>query len=136
MFHYQGGLKGPPQYDLVSLLWQAKANLSTEWKKEFYDLYFEEFEKVTKEIVDAKEFQKAYELCLIERLIQVLGTYGFRGIYERKTHFLESIEFGLKNLSEIQDLEILSDYPEFKRVIILLANPSIFKSLKNTIDGK
>lgn len=133
---YQGGLKGPPQYDLVSLLWQAKANLSTEWKKEFYDLYFEEFEKVTKEIVDAKEFQKAYELCLIERLIQVLGTYGFRGIYERKTHFLESIEFGLKNLSEIQDLEILSDYPEFKRVIILLANPSIFKSLKNTIDGK
>lgn len=133
---YQGGMKGPAQYDLVSLLWQAKANLSKEWKDELYDLYVKEFIDATQKDLDAMAFQKAYDLCLIERLLQVLGTYGFRGIYERKSHFLSSIEFALKNLAEIQNLEILSDYPELQKTIVKLTDEQIFESLKQRIDEK
>ena len=133
---YQGGMKGPPQYDLVSLLWQAKANLSKEWKEELYDLYIKEFIDTTQKDLDSLEFKHAYELCLVERLLQVLGTYGFRGIYERKPHFLMSIEFALKNLSEIQDLTLLENYPELQKVIQKLAQPETFTHLKTSIDGK
>lgn len=133
---YQGGLKGPPQYDLVSLLWQAKANLSKEWKSEFYDLYVEEFLTATGQDLDTLEFKKAYDFCLIERLIQVLGTYGFRGIYERKPHFLESIEFALRNLGEIQDLNLLTNYPELQRIIHQLSLPQTINKIKQLLDGK
>lgn len=119
---YQGGLQGPPQYDLVSLIWQAKANLPPEWKQDFYTLYFNEFKRLTSEGIDEKEFQSAYELCLIERLLQVLGTYGFRGIYERKPHFLSSITFALKNLAGIQHLKIVKNYPELYKIIQKLTN--------------
>ncbi|MBW7870165.1 MAG: phosphotransferase [Flavobacteriia bacterium] len=132
---YQGGLKGPVQYDLVSLIWQAKANLSNEWKQEFYDLYWNELIEIGQNNLDKSEFQKGYQLCLIERLLQVLGTYGFRGIYERKPHFLKSIEFGLKNLNEIKNLELINDYPELKSVIVKLSEPKFFIELKQKING-
>lgn len=123
---YQGGLKGPVQYDLVSLIWQAKANLPKEWKNEFYDLFVSEFVKITQKELNGSDFQRGYELCLIERLLQVLGTYGFRGIYERKPHFLSSIEFALKNLNEIKNLSLMENYPELKSVIERLSelNPN------------
>jgi len=132
---YQGGLKGPVQYDLVSLTWQAKANLSKEWKQEFYELYLNELNQIGQNNLDKSEFQKGYQLCLIERLLQVMGTYGFRGIYERKPHFLKSIEFGLKNLNEIKDLELINDYPELKTVINRLSEPEFLSELKQKIDG-
>lgn len=133
---YQGGMKGPVQYDLVSLIWQAKANLPKSWKDELYDLYVKEFIDRTQKDLDYLAFKKAYDLCLIERLLQVLGTYGFRGIYERKSHFLSSIEFALKNLEEIQELEVLKSYAELQKVIVKLADPQIFESLKQKIDDK
>lgn len=133
---YQGGLKGPVQYDLVSLIWQAKASLSEEWKREFYDLYVNEFIETTEKDLDPENFKKGYELCLIERLLQVLGTYGFRGIYERKPHFLESIEFALQNLNTIKSLHLLSEYPELQSVISKLAEAETFNRLKQKINGK
>lgn len=133
---YQGGMKGPAQYDLVSLIWQAKANLSAKWKKEFYDLYVKEFIDATQQDVETFEFQRGYELCLVERLLQVLGAYGFRGIYERKPHFLASIDFALKNLEEIKELELLKAYPELKKVILSLGNPELFNEIKKRIDGE
>ncbi len=131
---YQGGMKGPVQYDLVSLLWQAKANLSEECKSELYEIYVKEFIDLTQTDLDGTEFQKGYDLCLIERLLQVLGTYGFRGIYERKPHFLASIEFALKNLNEIKNLTLLENYPEMKRIIEELAKPETFIKIKNKMD--
>lgn len=133
---YQGGMKGPAQYDLVSMIWQAKANLSNEWKEELYDLYIKEFIDTTQRDLNAFEFKRGYDLCLIERLLQVLGTYGFRGIYERKAHFLSSIEFALNNLGEIQDLSILGDYPELQKVIKILAEKETFENLKEIINGQ
>jgi aminoglycoside/choline kinase family phosphotransferase len=131
---YQGGMKGPAQYDLVSLIWQAKANLSNEWKDEFYDIYVKEFIDATQTDLDSYSFRNGYELCLIERLLQVLGAYGFRGIYERKAHFLASIEFALKNLEGIQDLEILGNYPEMKAVIQKLAKAETIIELKKKMN--
>lgn len=131
---YQGGMKGPVQYDLVSLLWQAKANLSDEWKSELYDIYVKEFIDLTQKDLDGFEFKKGYDFCLIERLLQVLGTYGFRGIYERKPHFLASIEFALKNLNEIKNLALLENYPEMKRIIEELAKPETYIKIKNKMD--
>ncbi len=131
---YQGGMKGPVQYDLVALLWQAKANLSEDWKAELYDEYVKEFIDLTQKDLDEIEFRNGYELCLIERLLQVLGTYGFRGIYERKPHFLNSIEFGLKNLKEIENLVLLENYPELKKVIRKLAKPQTFITINTIIN--
>lgn len=131
---YQGGMKGPIQYDLVSLLWQAKANLSDEWKSEFYDEYVKSYIDLTQKDLDGFAFRRGFELCLVERLLQVLGTYGFRGIYERKPHFLSSIEFGLKNLEEIRNLELLENYSELKSVIWKLSEPETFINLKKRID--
>jgi len=131
---YQGGMKGPVQYDLVSLLWQAKANLSNDWKSELYEIYVKEFIDLTQRDLDGFEFREGYDFCLVERLLQVLGTYGFRGIYERKPHFLGSIEFALKNLNEIKDLASLENYPEMKRIIEELAETETFTKIKNKID--
>lgn len=131
---YQGGMKGPVQYDLVSLLWQAKANLSDEWKSKLYEIYVKEFIELTQKDLDGFEFKRGYDFCLIERLLQVLGTYGFRGIYERKPHFLASIEFALKNLNAIKSLSLLENYPELKRVIEELAKPETFIKIKIKMD--
>lgn len=133
---YQGGLKGPVQYDLVSLLWQARAELSQEWKEEFYDIYVKEFIEITGRDLDGFEFRHGYHLCLIERLLQVLGTYGLRGIFERKPHFLSSIAYALENLKKISTLEELENYPEMKRVIVKLSDPESFNKIKKWIDGK
>lgn len=130
---FQGGLKGPIQYDLVSLIWQAKVNLSNEWKSEFYEIYQQEIQKYLLQPIDEVEFKKAYELCIVERLLQVLGTYGFRGIYERKQHFLESIEFALRNLAEIQHFNILNQYPELKKVVLELIQPETLQTIKKII---
>jgi aminoglycoside/choline kinase family phosphotransferase len=131
---YQGGLKGPALYDLVSLLWQAKADLSDEWKSEFYEIYVKEFIETTKEDLNGIEFRKAYELCVLERCLQVLGTYGFRGIFEQKTHFLESIEFGLNNLKKIQNWILLENYPELKKVISKLTEQETIQKIKSKIN--
>lgn len=133
---YQGGMKGPSVYDLVSLIWQAKANLPQAWKDELYEVYVKEFIELTQQDLNAQKFRNSYELCLIERLLQVLGTYGFRGIYERKAHFLASIEFALKNLDEIKDLALLNRYPELKKVITQLAQPELINHLKQKIDAR
>lgn len=133
---YQGGLKGPVQYDLVSLIWQAKANLPAEQKHDLYELYVNEFMEITQKDIESSKFHKGYELCLIERLLQVLGTYGFRGIYERKPHFLESIEYALKNLNEIKELVLLDYYPELKSIIGKLSESETFIYLKQKINGK
>lgn len=133
---YQGGLKGPVQYDLVSLLWQAKTNLSDNFKEKMYDIYVKEYIDTTRQDLDGNQFRKGYELCIVERLLQVLGTYGFRGIYEGKTHFLESIEFGLNNLNKIKNYLILDNYPQLKKVIYTLTQKSTFETIKRIIDER
>jgi hypothetical protein len=95
---YQGGMNGAPQYDVASLLWQAKANLSDDWKQRLFQDYVNAFENEIEKPVNRELFQSQYNGYVLIRLLQVLGAYGFRGLFERKAHFLTSIPLALENL--------------------------------------
>ncbi len=124
---YQGGMKGAPQYDVASLLWQAKANLNDEWKDSLLNDYMDAFENTIGQPVDRTIFQSQYNGFVLIRLLQVLGAYGFRGLFERKAHFLTSIPFALRNLkSFLENKSIGIALPEFRKVLdICIADETI-----------
>ncbi len=95
---FQGGMQGGLSYDVASLLWQAKAELSQEWKDQLLAYYIQEVQLLLPSTLDAEAFKKQYNGFVLLRLLQVLGAYGFRGLFERKAHFLASIPLGLQNL--------------------------------------
>jgi UPF0042 nucleotide-binding protein len=117
---FQGGMKGAPQYDVASLLWQAKANLSDEWKARLLEDYMNAFEATIGNSLDRAVFQSQYNGYVLIRLLQVLGAYGFRGLFERKAHFLTSIPLALKNLKAFTENNSVGIMlPEFKKVLEL-----------------
>jgi aminoglycoside/choline kinase family phosphotransferase len=93
---YQGGRKGALQYDVASLLYDAKADLPPELRQKLLDQYIE----VLGGYADVKRdaFMQHYYAYVYIRIMQALGAYGFRGFYERKVHFLQSVPYALKNL--------------------------------------
>jgi aminoglycoside/choline kinase family phosphotransferase len=93
---YQGGRKGALQYDIASLLYDAKADLPPELRQHLLDLYIEKLSG----FVDVKReaFLHHYYAYVYVRILQALGAYGFRGFYERRAHFLQSVPYALKNL--------------------------------------
>jgi len=93
---YQGGRKGPLQYDVASLLFQVKADLPFKLREELLDYYMAELSSFIS--IDKAAFKKHYYGFVLMRLLQVLGAYGYRGLIEKKPHFLSSIPFALKNL--------------------------------------
>jgi len=93
---YQGGRKGALQYDIASLLFDAKADLPPELRQELLSHYLDALSGYIK--LDRDAFMKHYYAYVYVRILQALGAYGFRGFYERKQHFLQSVPFALKNL--------------------------------------
>jgi aminoglycoside/choline kinase family phosphotransferase len=93
---YQGGRKGALQYDIASLLYDGKADLPPELRQELLDYYLECLSGFIP--VDRAAFMEHYYAYVYIRIMQALGAYGFRGFYERKTHFLQSVPYALKNL--------------------------------------
>ncbi|MGA9672470.1 MAG: RNase adapter RapZ [Terracidiphilus sp.] len=93
---YQGGRKGALQYDIASLLYDGKADLPPELRQELLDYYLECLASYTK--IDREAFMEHYYAFVYVRIMQALGAYGFRGFYERKAHFLQSVPYALKNL--------------------------------------
>ncbi len=93
---YQGGRKGALQYDVASLLYDAKADLPPELRQQLLDYYLDR----TSELIslDREVFMRHYYAYVYVRVMQALGAYGFRGFYERKAHFLQSVPFALKNV--------------------------------------
>lgn len=132
---FQGGLYGPIFYDLVSMIWQAKANLPMCIKKEIYDHYFEAVKKLDANLITI-DSRVSYEYCVVARLLQVLGAYGLRGLIERKPHFIESIAFGIENLKAIIDYPILQNYPELKHIIKVLIQPETVERINQKINGE
>ena len=113
---FQGGMQGGLPYDVASLLWQAKAGLSNEWKEKLLNHYIQELQKLLPGIIEASAFKKQYNGFVLLRLLQVMGAYGFRGLFERKAHFLSSIPLGLENLkSFLQTYDLDKDTPEIGR---------------------
>ena len=93
---YQGGRKGALQYDIASLLYDGKADLPPQLRQELLDNYLDRL--AAHIAVDRAAFMEHYYGFVYIRLMQALGAYGFRGFYERKAHFLQSVPYALKNL--------------------------------------
>lgn len=120
---YQGGRKGALQYDLASLLFQAKANIPADIREELLEHYMDAVEEQID--IDRKEFVEHYYGYVLIRCIQVLGAYGFRGLYERKEHFLKSIPFALRNIKWI-----------LENVNLPVEIPALKAALQGIIDSK
>ena len=93
---YQGGRKGALQYDVASLLYDAKADLPQELRQQLLDHYLDTLVGFVE--VKRETFLQHYYAYVYIRIMQALGAYGFRGFYERKVHFLQSVPYALKNL--------------------------------------
>ena len=116
---FQGGRRGPTQYDVASLLWQAKANIAPALREQMIDAYLDELKKLQPDL-DEHEWRTALPHFVLFRTMQVLGAYGYRGYFERKQHFLESIPNALRNMKEIftQNPILQQEYP----TLFLLSN--------------
>ena len=125
---YQGGMQGALQYDVASLLWQAKAELSESWKDSLLDYYITEVQTLLDKEIDRKAFINQYNGYVLIRLLQVLGAYGFRGLFERKAHFLTSIPLALKNVQFfVANKQIGLDMPVFNKLLQKITSEDIIK---------
>jgi aminoglycoside/choline kinase family phosphotransferase len=93
---YQGGRKGALQYDIASLLYDAKADLPPDLRQQLLDHYLDSLAGFLD--LDRSRFMQHYYAYVYVRIMQALGAYGFRGFYERKEHFLQSVPYALKNI--------------------------------------
>lgn len=117
---YQGGRKGALQYDLASLLYDAKANIPEEVRGELLGFYVSELKKHIP--VNESEFRSYFAVFVMIRIMQAMGTYGFRGFYEKKSHFLVSIPYALRNMDYLLSntqlpIELPTLIPVLKQVI-------------------
>jgi aminoglycoside/choline kinase family phosphotransferase len=111
---YQSAMKGPLMYDVISFLFQAKANFPEDFKNEMLEFYIQQFEdQKTKD-----QLRNSVKPIQMMRFLQVLGAYGFRGLIQRKQHFLTSLKQGILNITQFANSwEHMKDYPELKKVI-------------------
>jgi aminoglycoside/choline kinase family phosphotransferase len=123
---YQGGMKGALQYDVASMLWQARAALPEDWKNNLLDYYMDCVEEIVQKKIDRERFSNQYNGYVLIRLLQVLGAYGFRGLFERKAQFLTAIPLGLNNLRQfLLSKKIDINLPEFERLLSLITEEEI-----------
>lgn len=123
---FQGGMKGAVQYDLASLLWQARAELSDDWKDRLLETYVQELERILTFDIDRSRFVSQYHGYVLIRLLQVLGAYGFRGLFERKAHFLTSIPLALKNLKQfLAHRKVGIHCAEFERLLSIITSDAM-----------
>ena len=114
---YQGGRRGAAQYDVASLLYSAKSDLPPTLRDELLRHYLD-----VRGLKGAERdlWCRHYYLYVLVRILQTLGAYGFRGLYERKDYFLQSIPLALRNLREVlEDGDLPDDLPELSRVLRL-----------------
>jgi aminoglycoside/choline kinase family phosphotransferase len=112
---YQGGRRGALQYDLASLLYDAKADIPPVVRDELMESYLASLSGLM--AVDRRQFLAHYPGFVLIRILQAMGAYGFRGYFEKKAHFLQSIPYALRNLSALIGQPFLNPVPELKRVI-------------------
>ncbi len=118
---FQGGRKGPFYYDVASFLWQAKANFPDSLRRELIEEYIDALEKYKP--VDRDYFYDQLRHFVLFRTLQVLGAYGFRGYFEKKPHFMQSVPFAIANLRSL----LAVPFPEY---------PYLNKLLNELVDMK
>ena len=136
---FQGGRRGPYYYDVASFIWQASARYPYKVRRELVYAYYNALKQYT-EVPSPHRFVERLSLFVLFRLLQVLGAYGFRGYFERKTHFIESIPPAIRNLRELLDernfpypyltelLDRLTRLPKFQQVETTAARADGFKT--------
>jgi aminoglycoside/choline kinase family phosphotransferase len=117
---YQGGRKGALQYDIASLLFDAKADLPPDLRQQLLDHYLDALAGFLD--LDRSEFMHYYYAYVYVRIMQALGAYGFRGFYERKEHFLQSVPYALRNLRWL-----------LHNVELPIALPTLMEAFKNMV---
>lgn len=123
---FQGGKKGPVYYDVASFLWQAKANFHPDLREELIEEYIDELQKYMP--VDRPIFYETLKHFVLFRTMQVLGAYGFRGYFEKKPHFLQSIPFAIDNLRHLLK-HASEDYPYLIQVLKEMTEMKQFKDV-------
>jgi len=125
---YQGGRRGALQYDLASLLYDAKANIPEAEREEMLEFYLDELSHYKH--TDREKFKSLFGGYVLIRIMQAMGAYGFRGFYEKKEHFLKSIPFALKNLETLLAKNtIQAKLPELFKVLKSVTESEFLKSI-------
>ena len=110
---YQGGRKGALQYDIASLLYDAKADLPPELREHLLTLYLDALSKHID--VDRKMFMSYFQGFVLIRILQSMGAYGY---FERKVHFLQSVPYAVHNMENLLDtMELPIHIPELEKVL-------------------
>lgn len=120
---FQGGRKGALQYDCASLLWQAGAKIPMDLREQLFEFYVENVKSHI--ALNEADFKERYKGFILIRILQVLGAYGFRGLIEKRPHFIQSIIPALENLRYF--IPNIKDLPELKSVLTQLTESDIFK---------
>ncbi|MBQ0115577.1 MAG: phosphotransferase [Bacteroidales bacterium] len=120
---FQGGRKGPFYYDVASFLWQAKANFPNSLRQELLKEYIAALRKYKP--VDEEYFHSQLRHFVLFRTLQVLGAYGFRGYFEKKPHFMQSVPYAINNLRELLETPYV-EYPYLNELLNKLVNMSQF----------
>lgn len=115
---FQGGRRGPVYYDVASFLWQASAHYSDELREELIDVYSKPLQQYVS--IDKDVFMTRLRLFVFFRTLQVLGAYGYRGLWERKQHFINSIPAALENLKQCIDWGVADSYPYLRETLTSL----------------
>lgn len=127
---YQSAMQGPLMYDVISFLYQAKANFSAEFKLEMLSYYIKQFDDEKTQL----NLEKSVKPIQLMRFLQVLGAYGFRGLIQKKQHFVASIDKGIENLIEFSETwENMNNFPELKKLISQLNLPKTKEKIEAII---
>lgn len=111
---FQGGRKGPFYYDVASFLWQAKANYPDSLRQELLNEYLDALRPY--HTIDKEQFLTTLRHFVLFRTLQVLGAYGFRGYFEKKAHFIQSVPYAIENLRQLLE----TDFPEYPYLCLML----------------
>ena len=123
LIDFQGGRKGPVYYDVASFLWQAKANYPESLRKELLKEYIDALRKY--QPVDEAYFYAQLRHFVLFRTMQVLGAYGFRGYFEKKPHFIQSVPYAIENLRQLLK-EPYAEYPYLCKILTELTEMKQF----------
>jgi len=130
---FQGGYKGPVYYDIASFIWQARARYPRYLKERMLDWYIEALRKYAD--FDETVFRGNFRKFVLFRTLQILGAYGFRGLIEGKTLFIESIPYGLDSLRELLETPFDS-YPYLNSILQRIVLDRPFSLGEVPSDGK
>lgn len=109
LIDFQGGRRGPVEYDLVSFLWQARARFTPEMRHQLVEEYLRSARRYRS--FDEKAFGRRLQYFVLFRTLQVLGAYGYRGYFEHKAHFVQSIPMAIGNLRALLAENDFADMP-------------------------